>query len=156
MSTAQRAATPLGPSSPATEAIRRALAISPASSAWERTADITTVGARTGHPRTIETWFYRFEDRIYLSGLPGRRGWLANLKATSRFTFHLKHGVRADLPATARVVTDERERRRAFTHFVTDMNQDHDPARIGRKTSVEAWLAGSPLVQVVFDDPRLP
>ena len=156
MSTAGQAAPDGGPGAPATDSIRRALAISPASSAGERTADITTVGARTGRPRTIETWFYRFEERIYLSGLPGRRGWLANLKATPRFTFHLKHGVRVDLAATARVVVDEQERRRAFTHFVADINQDHDPARIGRKTSVEDWLAGSPLVHMVFDDPRLP
>ncbi|WP_250002728.1 nitroreductase/quinone reductase family protein [Actinoplanes sp. M2I2] len=134
------------------ELIRRALAISPASSARDRTADITTTGARTGRLRRIEIWFYRFEDRIYLSGLPGRRGWLANLAATPRLTFHLKNGVQADLPATARIVTDEQERRRAFTHFVADLNQPHDPARIGRKTSVEDWMAGSPLVEVLFDD----
>lgn len=138
------------------ESIHRALDIVLASSARERTVDITTVGARTGRPRRIETWFYRFQDRIYLSGLPGRRNWLANLKATPQFTFHLKHGVHADLSATARIVTDEGERRAAFTHFVTDMNQPHDPARIGRRTSVEAWMAGSPLAQVVFDDPGLP
>ena len=69
---------------------------------------------------------------------------------------HLKHGVHADLSATARIVTDEEERRSAFTPFVTDMNQPGDPARIGRNTSVEAWMAGSPLVHVVFDDPGLP
>jgi F420H(2)-dependent quinone reductase len=135
--------------------IRRALAISPASTAWQRTADITTTGARTRRARRIETWFYRFEGRIYLSGLPGRRGWLANLRAHPRLIFHLKHGARADLPATARIVTDEGERRRAFEYFVADMNQAHDPARIGRKTSVEEWMAGSPLVEVVFDDPDL-
>lgn len=138
------------------QAVRRALAIDPASSAWERTVDITTTGARTGLPRRIEVWFYRFEDRIYLSGLPGRRSWLANLAATPRLAFHLKHGVRADLPAAARIVTDQQERRRAFSFFVADMNQPHDPARIGTRTSVAEWMAGSPLVEVVFDDPRLP
>ncbi|MGK5684738.1 nitroreductase/quinone reductase family protein [Actinoplanes sp. URMC 104] len=137
------------------ERIRRALAIGPASSARQRTVDITTTGARTGLPRRIETWFYRFEDRIYLSGLPGRRGWLANLAAAPRLTFHLKHGIHADLPATARIVTGEQERSRAFTHFVTEFNQPHDPARIGRRTSVAEWMAGSPLVEVVFDDPAL-
>jgi hypothetical protein len=137
------------------ELIRQALAISPASDARQRTVDITTTGARTGRPRRIETWFYRFEDRVYLSGLPGRRGWLANLAATPRLTFHLKHGIHADLPAGARIVADEQERRRTFTHFVADLNQPHDPARIGRKTSVEEWMAGSPLVEVVFDDPSL-
>ncbi|MEV4349518.1 nitroreductase/quinone reductase family protein [Actinoplanes sp. NPDC049596] len=140
---------------PDLDAIRRALALGPASSARQRTVDITTTGARTGRPRRIETWFYRFEDRVHLSGLPGRRDWLANLAAHPRLTFHLKHGVHADLPATARIITEERERRRAFEHFVADLNQPHDPARIGRPTSVAEWLAGSPLAEVVFDDPEL-
>ncbi|MFI5845910.1 nitroreductase family deazaflavin-dependent oxidoreductase [Catenuloplanes sp. NPDC051500] len=135
--------------------IRRALAITPASTAWERTADITTAGRRSGRPHRMETWFYRHDGRIYLSGLPGRRDWYANVRANPRLTFHLKHGVRADLPATARVVTGEEERRAAFEAFVADLNQPHDPARIGRPTDVAAWLAGSPLVEVVFDDARL-
>ena len=69
--------------------------------AGERTIDITTTGARTGEPRRIETWFYRVQDRLYLTGLPGRRGWYANLRAQAGFTFHLKHGVTADLQARA-------------------------------------------------------
>jgi hypothetical protein len=135
--------------------IRRALAITPASNAWQRTADITTTGRRSGRPHRVETWFYRYDDRIYLSGLPGRRDWLANLRDNPRLIFHLKHGARADLPASAQVVTDDELRRKAFTHFVADLNQPHNPARIAQPTDVESWLAGSPLVQVVFDDERL-
>ena len=135
--------------------VRSALAIDWSSSARDRTVDITTVGRRSGRPRRIEIWFYRFEEAIYLSGLPGRREWFLNLQADPRFVFHLKHGVHADLPARASVVTDPDRRRSVFTSFVGDMNQPHNPARIRRPTSVEAWVAGSPLVEVLFDDEEL-
>ena len=134
------------------EAVRRALAIDESSSARDRTVDITTTGRKSGRPRRIETWFYRADGGIYLSGLPGRRGWYANLKANPAFTFHLKNGVRADLPATARPVTDEAERRRIFTRFAEDLNQPGNPGRIAQPTRVEDWMAGSPLVEVSFDE----
>ena len=85
----------------ADDAVARALAIGPGSSAAERTTDITTLGARTGIPRRIEVWFPRVDGRWYLTGMPGPRSWYANLRAHPRFIVHLKHGVTADLPATA-------------------------------------------------------
>ena len=43
---------------------------------------------------------------------PRKRAWIANLEADPQLTFHLKGPVaEADLPATARVVTDADERR---------------------------------------------
>ncbi|MFJ4828686.1 nitroreductase/quinone reductase family protein [Streptomyces sp. NPDC088747] len=134
------------------EAVRRALAITPASPARDRTIDITTIGAKTGKARRIEIWFYRADGKIYLSGLPSRPSWYANILTNPRLTFHLKHGVRADLPATAIPITDDRERRRIFTHFVADLNQPHNPGRIAQPTSVEDWMAGSRLAEITFDD----
>lgn len=67
------------------------------------------------------------------------------------FVSHLKHGVQADLPATARAVTDESERRRIFTDIVTDLNQPANPARIHQPTDAEAWIRESPLLHVTFD-----
>jgi hypothetical protein len=95
------------------EDVRLALAISPSSTMEDRTIDITTTGRNSGRPRRIEIVFYRIGDAIYLSGIPAprRRDWLANLSAEPHFTFHLKHGVVADLPAVATVITDEAERR---------------------------------------------
>ena len=133
------------------DAIRQALAIGRSSPAQDRTIDITTIGARSGTPQRIEIWFHRTGGKLYLSGLPGRRGWYANLMANPRFTFHLKNAVRADLPATARPITDEAERRRIFTAFVDDLNQPHNPAGIVQPTGVEDWMAGSPLVEITFD-----
>ena len=131
---------------------RAALEIDRSSSAWERTIDITTTGRRSGRARRIETWLYRTDGRLYLSGLPGRRDWAANLQAHPALTLHVKHGARADLAATARPVVDPQERRRIFSEFVDDMNQAHNPSRIVQPTRLEDWLAGSPLFEVLLDD----
>jgi deazaflavin-dependent oxidoreductase (nitroreductase family) len=132
------------------EAVRRALAIGRSATARDRTIDITTTGARTGQPRRIETWFYCVGDRIYLTGLPGRRDWYANLVAHPRFTFHLKHGVVADLPAAARPIEAEPDRRRIFAEVLA--SQPDHPNQIADPTELERWVAGSPLIEVDFDE----
>lgn len=104
--------------------------------------DITTTGRRTGLPRRIELGFLNLGGRIYLSGMPGfARSWIANLRADPRFTFHLKAPVRADLPASARVIIDPAERRSVVEQV----------ARAWQRTDVEAMAASSPLVEVTFD-----
>ena len=135
------------------DAIRDALAITPASTAWERTVEITTTGGRSGLPRRIEIWFYRAGETNYLSGLPSPTpDWFRNLEANPRFLFHLKHGVQATLNATARPVTDPVERRRVFTEIVADLNQPANPGRLSAPTSVDDWMTGSVLVEITFDD----
>ena len=131
------------------EAVRRALAVGRSATGRERTIDITTIGARTGRPRRIETWFYRIDDRLYLTGQPGKRGWYANLLANPAFTFHLKHGVTADLPARATPVIAEPERSRILTEVLA--SQPEDRAHIADPAEVERWAAGSPLVEVILD-----
>ena len=126
--------------------VARALAIDRDASARERTVDITTTGRRSGTPRRIETWFYRVEGTVYLTGTPGRRGWAANLEAEPAFTFHLKNGVDADLPAHATQVVDEAERRRIFTVLIDDLSNVSSARR-----DLEEWVAGSPLFAVEFD-----
>lgn len=130
------------------DAIRQALAIDRSSPAIDRTIDITTIGRRSGRPHRIEIWFHRVDDKFYLSSTPAKRGWYANLKVNPAFTFHLKHSVVADLPATARPITNEQERRRILTEIVADLNQPSNPARIAQPTSVDAWMAGSPLAEI--------
>jgi deazaflavin-dependent oxidoreductase (nitroreductase family) len=116
----------------------------PVDAALERgqTIDITTVGRRSGRPRRIEIVFHNIGGRIYISGTPrrNRRSWLANLEANPRFTFHLKGRVRADLPATARVISDEAERREVLTHV----------ARAWGRNDLEAMVPYSPLIEVTF------
>ena len=136
------------------DAVARALDIGPDSSTAERTIDITTLGARSGIPRRIEIWFHHVDGRWYLTGMPGPRGWYANLRAHPRFTVHLKHGVTADLPATARPV-GEPTRRRVITAVLDLQNRPEIAARVSQRQNLDDWLAGSPLVEIVFDDEQL-
>jgi deazaflavin-dependent oxidoreductase (nitroreductase family) len=106
--------------------------------------DITTTGRRSGRPRRIEIVFFSFEERLFISGLPGRRAWLANLQADPRLTLHLKRGVQADLPARARIITGEQERR-ALLERIT--------AIWGRSDRLEAFVARAPLIEVILDAP---
>lgn len=106
------------------------------------TIDITTTGRKTGKPRRIEVMFHNLGGRIYISGMPGfPRSWLANLDANPHFTFHLKGAVRADLPATARVIKDEQERRTILDGV----------ARAWRRRDLETMVKTSPLVEVTID-----
>jgi hypothetical protein len=50
--------------------IGQALMVGPFAALEERTIDITTTGRRSGQPRRIEIVFYRFENSVYLSGVP--------------------------------------------------------------------------------------
>jgi deazaflavin-dependent oxidoreductase (nitroreductase family) len=134
--------------------VREALAITRSSTLEDRTVDITTTGRRSGQPRRIEICFYRFGDSVYLSGIPAprTRDWLANLAADPRFTFHLKHGVVADLPATAEVITDPAERRRLFVEFVDEFNDRNGADGPWGKAVLDEWVEGSPLARVRFID----
>lgn len=106
--------------------------------------DITTTGSRSGEPRRIEIVFHVIGGRIYISGMPNAqrtRSWLANLEADPRFTFHLKRRVAADLPATARVVSDAGERRAILAYV----------ARAWKRTDLETMVAYSPLIEVTIE-----
>lgn len=130
--------------------IRRAVEITPAAGTSERTIDITTLGRRTGRPRRIEIFFYRAAGNTYLcTGAGGAAtDWHANLLADPAFTFHLKNGIRADLPARATPVTDSAERQAVLVEIVADLNQPHDPGTI-RPTRLEDW-ADSRLMRISF------
>lgn len=135
------------------DAVQRALRLTPASPTRARIVDITTIGCRSGLPRRIEIFFYRVHGRFYLnSGLLRPPSWYANLLSNPDFTFHLKNGVRADLRAHARPVTDPAERRQVFTEVVADLNQPSNPGTIAQPTHLADWLRVSRLVEVTFPD----
>ncbi|MGH3743860.1 MAG: nitroreductase family deazaflavin-dependent oxidoreductase [Mycobacteriales bacterium] len=136
------------------EDISQALAIDDRSTLEDRTIDITTVGRRSGRPRRIEIVFYRLREDIYLSGVPGSRtrDWLANLAAHPQFTFHLKRGVVADLPATATVVLDPAERRRVLAVFAAEFNRRRRPDSSWPPAVLDEWVEHSPLAKVTFQD----
>jgi deazaflavin-dependent oxidoreductase (nitroreductase family) len=108
--------------------------------------DITTTGRRTGQPRRIEIVFHNIDGHLYISGRPNprrTRDWLRNLEADPRMTLHLKGAVRADLQATARVVTDPAERERIFDWIV---------GHAWRSMDVAAMQRWSPLIEVEPED----
>ena len=104
--------------------------------------DITIIGKKSGQPNKIEIAFHNFDGVIYISGLPGKRDWYANLVATPHFTFHLKQSTQADIPAQAIPITDEAARRRVLSKVV---------AKWGRQAELEAFVRSSPLVEVQFE-----
>jgi len=138
-------------------AIDNALAITPASTARDRTVDITTIGARTGRARRIEVWFYRVDGQIFLTTQPARRSWYANILANPSFTFHLKHNVRADLPAIGIPVRDPRRREAVFRSVIADLEQSWNPAGIPQPVEpLQQWMDGSPLIHVEFTEGPIP
>jgi len=110
------------------------------------TIDITTTGRKSGEPRRLEIVFHNIGGRIYISGTPfaRKRRWLLNLEANPHFTFHLKGKTRADLPATARVIDDEAERRAILPHI----------ARAWGRDDLDRMVRYSPLIEVTFDSPN--
>lgn len=108
--------------------------------------DITTTGRQSGEPRRIEIVFFHIDGRVWISGMPGRRGWTANLGDVPRLTFHLKGDVVADLPARAVLIEDEPTRRAILQRVTRSWS---------REAQLEQFVAGSPLIEVIFDDATL-
>ena len=107
-----------------------------------QTVDITTTGRRTGQPRRIEIALHNIGGRLVISGMPSprTRAWIHNLEADPRMTVHLKRGVHADIPATARVITDPAERRELIV----------DVARAWNRTDVDRMVEQSPLIELTI------
>jgi len=108
--------------------------------------DITTTGRKSGEPRRLEIVLHNIGGRLYISGQPSRRrrSWLANLDADSRFLLHVKRGARVDLPATAREITDPKERRQVL----------EEVARHWKRDDVDTMMQFSPLIEVTIDGSR--
>lgn len=107
-------------------------------------ADMTTIGRRSGHPHRIEIFFHHFDGENFITGRPGfKRDWLANLAANPEFTLHLKHGLGADVPATATVITDPVRRRQVLYRARTE-SWGGDPAKVER--DMDHWVTLAPLV----------
>lgn len=108
--------------------------------------DITTNGRRSGLPRRIEIVFHNMDGRLIISGMPfaGRkRAWLTNLESDPRLTVHLKDEAQADLPATARVITDPAERRSIAEWIVSNAWPAQD---------VDKMTAHAPIIEVTLAD----
>jgi len=109
-----------------------------------RPIDITTTGRQTGEARRIEIAIHNIDGRLFISGQPSprTRSWIYNLMADPRMTIHVKDPAFArDLPATARVITDEAERREIMPFIAANW----------RRTDVDRMVEQSPLIEVTLD-----
>ena len=107
--------------------------------------DITTTGRHSGDPRRIEIVFHNIGGRLYITGMPRKdrtRAWILNLEADPHLTLHLKGGVTANLPATARIVSDEAERRSVLAEVV----------KVWKGQDLETMVRFSPLIEIMLDD----
>jgi deazaflavin-dependent oxidoreductase (nitroreductase family) len=105
--------------------------------------DLTTTGRRSGKARRVELVFHAIDGSVYISGMPGfPRSWLANIRANPSITFHLKGAVQADLPATARELTEPAERRRIMERVAQNWN----------RSDVDRMMTSSPLIEVTLAD----
>lgn len=103
--------------------------------------DLTTTGRKTGEPRRIEIYLHNLDGRLVISGMPrpgNVRAWLRNVEANPAITLHLKRGINADVPATARVVTDPAERADLLAGVARNWN----------RTDLDVMEAHSPLMEV--------
>ena len=110
--------------------------------------DLTTTGRRTGRQRRIEIFLHDKGGLLFVTGMPRAdrtRDCIHNIRTDPRVVVHLKHRVVADLPATARVVTDTDERRPLI----------EAAAERWRRTDVENMLEHSPLIVLDVDGDSL-
>ena len=101
--------------------------------------DITTTGRKSGRLHRIEVALRHLDGQIYLSNVPGKRDWAANLLAKTEFTYHLKQSTQVDLAVRATSVTSVDKKRALLTKILA--KEDH-------LDQVEARVSGSHLFRV--------
>ena len=101
--------------------------------------DITTTGRKSGDAHRVEIWFHNLDGILYITGLPGTRGWYANILVDPRMTFHLKETAVADLPALATPITDPTEKHRVL-HAIC--------SKQGTLDQLDDRVSGAPLIKV--------
>jgi len=106
--------------------------------------DLTTTGRRSGQERRIEIFLHDKDGLLFITGMPRpdrTRDWVHNIAADPKVVVHLKESVVADVPATARVITDSDERQPLIEAAAN---------RWGR-TDVANMLQHSPLIVLSVD-----
>jgi hypothetical protein len=107
--------------------------------------DLPPRGRKPARPRRIEIFLHEEDGRLFISGMPRAdrtRDWIHNITADGHVVVHLKQSIAADIPMTARVVTDPVERR----PFI------EAAARRWGRTDVDEMLEHSPLVVLTMPD----
>lgn len=110
-----------------------------------RNVDITTIGRKTGEPRRIEIWHHLVDGAVYLTSLPAKKSWYANMLANPDITFHVKESLQRDIPSIAVPVTDPDAKRHIFAGMkAAEERMAH--------VELDRWVRESPLVRVDFKE----
>lgn len=104
------------------------------------TCEVSTLGRRSGRTRRVEIWYVVVDGKIVLTGTPGARHWLANLREHPEAVLHLREPA-SDLAVVAEEVTDEAARRR-----VAGQAFRVQPWYAAQPYSIDDWVSGSPMV----------
>lgn len=112
------------------------------------TCDLSTVGRRSGELRRVEIWYVIVDEQIILTGTPGARHWLANLREHPEAVLHLRDPDR-DLAVTAQEVGDAAVRRR-----VAEEAWRLQPWYAEQPYSIEQWVTASPMVTLTPTAPH--
>ena len=104
------------------------------------TCDLDTVGRRSGRPRRVEIWYVVADQQIVVTGTPGARHWLGNLREHPQAVLCLREPA-LRLHVTAHEVTDPHTRRR-----IAEQAWRVQPWYAEQPYSLDDWVAGSPMV----------
>ena len=103
-----------------------------------RTIDLTTIGRNSGEHRTVEIWWFHVEDRFIVTGTPGRRDWLANVRADNSVLITTSYG---EFLGNAVEVHDVEFRERVFTHPETSWYTT--------QAELDRLVGSAPMVEIV-------
>ena len=110
------------------------------------TCELSTLGRRSGLHRRVEIWYVVVDGRILVTGTPGARHWLANLRAHPEAVLHLREPP-DDRAVVADEVTDPAVRR-----HVTEEAWRLQPWYAAQPYSMDEWVSGSPMVRLTARD----
>lgn len=102
-----------------------------------RTIDLTTYGRKSGRPRRIEIWWFRVNGRFIITGTPGRRDWLANVRANPAVIVHVDG---RDIETTVSVIDDRDQRLEVFNEPTTRW--------YSTQTQLDRLLDEAPMIEV--------
>lgn len=106
------------------------------------TVDLATLGRRSGEQRWVEIWYVVVEGRLLVTGTPGRRDWLANLRADPRAAVRFRAPTR-EVQFEARVISDEGAR----LHLVPRIWRVQ-PWYAAQPYSLDEWVDSAPVVEL--------
>lgn len=105
------------------------------------TIDLTTIGRMSGEPRTIEIWWFHVEDRFVITGTPGPRDWLANVRQNPAIVITAPKG---EFHGTAVEIDDPNFKRTVFTHPGIGWYQT--------QAQLEALIETAPMIEIHFNE----